>query len=354
MLPKNTENNSHLPVYMRIRQQVLSRTSRIGEGGNRKFLSVRKLADTYNVSVPTAVKAVKQLVADGVLIARRGLGTFVVAGGDNNAGCIGLIVSSGASIHFGRVCLKIMGGVFEVMADTTCALQLINNGNRNDALLHETRMAKLDGVIWIDPSQACISSLKMLEKAGMKVVGVDLRQRGTTPCSIASDWYGEVYCMTDYLLSMGHKKFVLATQAIQALEGDGLYASVKKGFADACRAHGVRPSTPPMIVRDDFAARLETLLDLRRDLTALAIDSKFFQPALKILADRKRRVPRDVAIITEDDHITMDLKYPTPTRVARPLRQLGETAARKMIEWIKTGQTPPSEVLDWKIIKGDT
>lgn len=228
MTPKNADNDSHVPVYMRIRQQVLSRTSRLGEGGNRKFLSVRKLAETYNVSVPTAVKAVKQLVADGVLISRRGLGTFVVAGGDNSEGCIGLIVGGGANIHFGRIFLQIMGGICEILSDTNLVLHFINNGNRDDALLSETRMAKLDGVIWISPSQRCMSSLKTLEKAGVKVVGIDLRQRGTTTCSIASDWYGEAYGMAAYLLSHGHKNIALATQAIQAEQGDGLYASVKK------------------------------------------------------------------------------------------------------------------------------
>lgn len=348
------DNDSHLPAYVQMRQQILSRISRANGDGNRKFLSVRKLAAAYNVSAPTAAKVVKQLIADGVLISRRGLGTFIVPAPASSAGCIGLIVGGGAHIHFSRVFMKIMSGIYEVLAETDLVLQFINAGNRDQALLNEIRTARLDGVIWISPSQASMSSLKTLERANVKVVGIDLRQRGVTACSVASDWYGEAYGMAAYLLSNGHKKIVLAAQAIQAHEGDGLYASVNKGFADACRAHGVRPMIPPMIVRDDFAARLETLLDLKKDLTALAIDSKFFQPALKILADRKRRVPQDIAIITEDDHLTMCLKNPVPTRVARPLRRLGETAARKMLAWLD-GKTPPqSEVLEWEIIKGET
>lgn len=346
------ENKGFLPVYLRLRQQMASLAARADRPGG-KFMSVRALARTYQVGVPTIMKAMRQLKAEGILISRPGLGTFVAgparAGGV--AGCAGLIVSSSSMIHFDRVYMTILAGIYEELSAAGYLAQLINTGAQDAALAREIRQARLDGVIWINPAEFCASSLQALRQAGVKAVSVDLREKDNTACSVSADLFDEGRQAVEYLVRHGRRRIALVENTPAPAHGTEWE---KSGFMSALRAHRLRLEEGLIFSGDNFSARLETALDLKAPFTAVCVPGPLYQSALATLRRKKRRVPADIALLTEDDHFTMDCTAPVPTRLARPLRQLGVTATRKLLAWIRTGKQPPSQALPWEIIEGET
>jgi DNA-binding GntR family transcriptional regulator len=73
------------PVYQQLsralRAQITSGEIPFGE----QFLTERQIAERYQVSRPTANKALGGLVTEGLLLFRKGIGTFV-AGGAGSGG----------------------------------------------------------------------------------------------------------------------------------------------------------------------------------------------------------------------------------------------------------------------------
>lgn len=68
------------PIYQQL-NQLLRDLIREGEfKSNEQFLTERQICDRFNVSRATANKALSNLVAEGVLEFRKGVGTFVRGG----------------------------------------------------------------------------------------------------------------------------------------------------------------------------------------------------------------------------------------------------------------------------------
>lgn len=346
-------NDDHLPVYVRVRQQILTQAERTA-GPGAKIPSVRELARIYGVSVPTVMKAVRQLMEEGLLITRHGLGTYVAARTTSIAafhGSVGLIFGNGMIVHANRVYMQIMAGICARLADSKYLLQFINAGVCEQTLADEIRRARLSGVIWVAPAQRAAGAIKQLESAAVRIVSLDLSAKGIAACSVASDLHDEGYAMASELLCRGHRKIIMGTGAAADSNAVRLFQA---GYAEAFRGRGMKMDQRLSLPRDNFAARLETMIDMRVPFTALAVAGSLFRTALTVLRQKKLHVPRDVAVITEDDHMTFDLVNPVPARIARPLRQLGETAAQKLLDWVTGGVMPKSKVLAWELIKGET
>ncbi len=346
-------NDNPLPVYVRVRQHILSQAERMA-GPGVKIPSVREMARSYGASVPTVVKAVRQLAAEGLLVARHGVGTFIAARTTSTAafhGSIGLVFGNGMIVHADRVYMQIMAGICASLADSRYMLQFIKTGVCEQTLADEIRQARLSGVIWVAPAQHAAGAIKQLENAGVRIVSLDISSKGRAACSVASDLHDEGYAMASELLRRGHRKIIQGSCAEANFDSIRLFQA---GFAEAFRRRGVKMDQRLILPRGNFAARLETLIDMRVPFTALAVAGSLFRTALAVLCQKKLHVPRDAAIITEDDHMTFDLVNPVPARIARPLRRLGETAALKLLDWVTSGVRPKSEVLGWELIEGET
>ena len=65
------------PSYHRIKQDI-TRSIRAGKlSPGSRVQSIRKLAADYEVSYETAARAIRELTREGLLVTRRGSGTFV-------------------------------------------------------------------------------------------------------------------------------------------------------------------------------------------------------------------------------------------------------------------------------------
>ncbi len=74
------EWNDDLPIYRQLRELVMQRILDGSFAEGEAIPSVRQVASDYNINHLTVAKAYQELVDDGVLEKRRGLGMFVLSG----------------------------------------------------------------------------------------------------------------------------------------------------------------------------------------------------------------------------------------------------------------------------------
>lgn len=79
-----TQWKNDQPIYLQLKEQILTMImDGILEEGNA-LPSVRKVAVDYQINPITASKAYAELVDDGLVEKRRGLGMFILKGAKNN------------------------------------------------------------------------------------------------------------------------------------------------------------------------------------------------------------------------------------------------------------------------------
>ncbi|MEP5766458.1 MAG: GntR family transcriptional regulator [Halieaceae bacterium] len=74
------EWNDNLPIYRQLRELVIERILDGSFAEGEAVPSVRQVASDYNINHLTVAKAYQELVDDGLLEKRRGLGMFVLSG----------------------------------------------------------------------------------------------------------------------------------------------------------------------------------------------------------------------------------------------------------------------------------
>ena len=76
----SVEWNDNLPIYRQLRDLVVQRILDGSFPEGEAVPSVRQVASDYNINHLTVAKAYQELVDDGLLEKRRGLGMFVLSG----------------------------------------------------------------------------------------------------------------------------------------------------------------------------------------------------------------------------------------------------------------------------------
>lgn len=68
------------PIYLQIAEQIRAQVLDGTLGEEEQVMSTTQYATTYRINPATAAKAFAELVDEGVLVKRRGVGMFVAAG----------------------------------------------------------------------------------------------------------------------------------------------------------------------------------------------------------------------------------------------------------------------------------
>ncbi|MDJ0877730.1 MAG: GntR family transcriptional regulator [Halieaceae bacterium] len=79
-LSVSVEWNDNLPIYRQLRDLVVQRILDGSFAEGEAVPSVRQVASDYNINHLTVAKAYQELVDEGLLEKRRGLGMFVLGG----------------------------------------------------------------------------------------------------------------------------------------------------------------------------------------------------------------------------------------------------------------------------------
>jgi DNA-binding LacI/PurR family transcriptional regulator len=265
-------------------------------------------------------------------------------------GAVVLAISSDDPALFANLFFaEVITGVNAVIEETDLELLLVLAASERG----RTRLARIlksqgaDGVMLLavrenDPLA------KVAEAGGVPVV------HGGRPLDRAPRWYvdadnrGGARLAVEYLITTGRRAIGTVTGPLDMHAGVSRYL----GFREAVALAGL---TDHRVAHADFseaggAAATARLLDEHPDLDALFVASDAMAAgALRVLHERGRAVPEDIAVVGFNDILTAQHTQPTLTTIHQPIVALGSEMTRMLVR-VLAGEEPTPLVLPTSLV----
>lgn len=202
-----------------------------------------------------------------------------------------------------------------------------------------------DGMLLAPPLSTAAPLLQELQALHVPFVRITpATEEGAGPCVVIDD-RAAARQMTEYLLSMGHRRIACVQGHPEHPSSAPRLAGYQAGLAE----WGVR-GDPALIVPGDFRfaggqQAAATLLDLGTDAPT-AIFACNDESAAGCLAEahaRRIRVPEELSIVGFDDTYVTPMLYPPLTTIRQSIREMGQAAAGQLLALID-GLEPPATI----------
>ncbi|MER6267597.1 LacI family DNA-binding transcriptional regulator [Streptomyces sp. NPDC001797] len=326
------------PLYAQVKRTLLEAIASGEYSPGVPFVTQREICERFGVSHATAVRALNELAAEGWVVRRRGLGTFV-------AEQPGRGVRRGASADRAIACIlqfqgphvsQILAGVEAACADLGYRLYLRHcEGDperESRALLDAVRDGVSGIVVYPAEGTGGHDGWTEVEHSGVPLVMADRYRPDLAHDAVVADNTAIGRELTKTLLAAGHR-------TIATLWDETDTSSVRDRFAghvEALRQAGL-PIRPDLTVlrryrdlpSDQRRARLAALLggDSPADVL-LCSNGYVLAAAAHDLAALGYEVPGDVELAGMDDAGPFDVLPLTVAAVSLPSREIGDTAMR--------------------------
>lgn len=154
------------------------------------------------------------------------------------------------------------------------------------------------------------------------------------------------YAMMEHLIGLGHTRIAFITG-----RGDFISAAERQdAYQSALAAAGI-PIDPLLVVPGDYQYRSGysaaiTLLDLAQPPTAIfAANDLMAFGVYDVVRSRGLRIPEDISVVGFDDVPQCAFMHPPLTTVRQPLFEMGQAAARILLQYIREPERPVERVV---------
>lgn len=200
------------------------------------------------------------------------------------------------------------------------------------------RSRRVDGLIVLTGRLSDAALSAVARELPVVVTGRALKAPGLV--ALDFDDFEGARLATDHLLQLGHRRVAFITGDLRHPDGKARL----RGYRAAIEAAGLAHD-PALVASGDFTegsglAAVEQLLDAGTPFTAIfaANDQMAFGAGLA-LHRRRLRVPQDVSLVGFDDLASAVYAIPPLTTVHHPVYELGQMAARAMLQLLD-GEVP--------------
>ena len=208
--------------------------------------------------------------------------------------------------------------------------------------------SRVDGlIISLSKETRNYDHLQSLFNRGIPLVFFDRVCDEINTSRIIVDDHDGAFKATEHLIEMGYKR-------IAHLSGpENLSISKRRleGYLDAMKKHNM-PVLPEFVRHSSLSERdvidqVNALLNLPEPPDALfAINDPAAVQALQVIKERGLKVPEDLALVGFNNDPVTALLEPSLTTIAQPAFQLGQLAARHILEQINH----PTEFIPQKVV----
>jgi DNA-binding LacI/PurR family transcriptional regulator len=222
--------------------------------------------------------------------------------------------------------------------------------NRIDQTIQMFLERGVDGLILINTS--------LPSKLDLPLAMVGKANTSKRAISIAIDNQAGIRHALEHLVSLGHRKIAFIKGHKDSADTEDRW----EAFVTAARGLSIKVD-PKLVVQlerlgaqqisaiEEGASCAQRLLSRHRDFTALmAFNDNSAIGALNHFREHGWRIPQDLSVVGFDDVAAARIVYPALTTVQQPLRRMGETAAREVINAITNGMKRQKLVLTPKLI----
>ncbi|MGF1646475.1 MAG: substrate-binding domain-containing protein [Kineosporiaceae bacterium] len=333
------------PRYQQVRQDLLARVRRGEFAADGLLPSESQLCQQYDVSVTTARRALLELVKDGVVRRRAGVGTmlaptvrklrleFVSIGHAGEpwrraANTVGAVLSGIGEYAWGHDAALHVTGVFQ-----------------DEAVAHLRALAEersVDGVLVNSVDDITHEHVDVLEDAGLPYVVIKRGLEGRVVNCVRGDDRGAARLAVDHVLGLGHERvgFVRVKSHLQSQR------QRLAGYREALAAAGL--PYDEALVRTDHESTSQAVRELLespdRPTAVLLGNAAMASAGYRAAKDLGLAVPDDVAFVgfRIDDSQAAGLD-PALTTVTLLAHDLSYTAARLLIDIVEGRETAPQE-----------
>lgn len=295
------------PRYARIRDAIIEKIeSGVFEPG-QQIPTLREICETYGVSSITARRALLDLVNDGLVELRGGVGAFVT--GKRRAARLAVVIigyseaswrADGAS--FGQL----VGGIASAAWEEEAILSVVPI---NDPSLAQSSIERLledealDGVLFRIAGEVDWSILEIPRSHQVEAVIIKrLAPDGRTP-SVVPDSTRAGRIAVQRLVREGHRRIALVATTVSP----DTYREHREGFEKAMREAGlsVAQELMPTVARgtrEEGAAIAQDLFSMAQRPTAIVTNSDFLAAGVyEAAAIAGLSIPKDISIVSFDD-----------------------------------------------------
>ncbi|MEU6104576.1 LacI family DNA-binding transcriptional regulator [Streptomyces flaveolus] len=259
---------------------------------------------------------------------------------------IGMVTDGIASSPFAG---RLLRGAMETAWDSGHLVLTVDSGGdpaKEDAAVAELLDRRVDGIVYAAMSLRRVRVPEGLHRTHA-VLANCLPEDGSLPAVVPAERAGG-RTAARLLLDAGHRRLAV-------VGGLDDIASVERlrGFRDALRVEGVTvPKEWVVRTGGEISGGHEGALRLldsvpadRRPTAVFCYNDRVAAGVLHAATRLGIRVPGELSVVGYDDqeHMAAFLSPPLTT-VALPHREMGEAAARLLLEAIDTGRTPPATV----------
>ncbi len=320
---------------------------------NDRFLSEKELCGIHGVSRQTVRQALMRLESENIISRVRGSGTFVKAGItrlSNQIQSVGVVSTYFSDYIFPHI----VTGVERVLNDADIAMQLAITHNQvaEEAQALKSMIARgVQGLI-VEPSKSALPNPNMqlyqeIKERNIPLVFFNAKYPWAEFPYVAMDDTAAGKIVTDHLFDKGHTR-ISGLFALDDIQGHKRYG----GYMSSCIAHGIRNAECDVMwfATSDrntvFQYAESRLLEIIKNSTAIVCYNDMIAVnLLKFCKDREIRVPEDISIVGIDDSKYSTICDVPLTTVHHPHQELGEVAAKCLIEQMQAPQARTKDVI---------
>ncbi|MEU6439514.1 substrate-binding domain-containing protein [Streptomyces sp. NPDC047046] len=338
-------------LFQWVKQSLLDSIARGEFDPGEPFITQRGIVERFGVSTTTAVRALNDLVAEGMVVRRRGIGTFVrerPAGRPAAGRTVSYICPEDEGVHHSRL----LSGLAAETRDLGYTLSIAHTVDTADepGVLRQAAESGTSGVVFFprDRSEAS-STVEELRRAGLSVVLVDRYFPDVPTDAVLFDDFAVGHAVTDGVVGRGHEAPVV-------LWSESDVTTVRdrhNGYLRALRDRGLvsHPDRSALVGYVDLPpgerrARLLSFLDSSLGLTALICGNAVtLALAVDDLLSLDRDLPQTVELASMDDAGPVGLSPLSVVSASLPAASMGREAIRRLHARIQGATDPLDHVV---------
>ena len=323
-----------VPEYMKIRQYVVNLVAN-ANGHAVKIMSERALCKKFDVARGTARKALEDLIKEGYLVPRRGMGTFVsprktASSRVSMSRKVGVIMSSGMLVNITEDYQQQLTGIFAALAGHDVAVQFVNFAARGaHDTFQDVEALGFDGLIWLHPPVYHPEIVDYFAARMDALVTVAPLVRPAWKHAVLDDYQGAMLKGVEKLIAQAGADVVFVGRNDQHPEVRELYAAFEALFA----ARGLQRPPRYTIAADNITKPLQALLRAHKPQAVYSQGGEFGQATMEVLRREAQSLPVGFQFLCQDapELATLSANIRV-VRIPRPdHRRLGRAAAKMLI-----------------------
>jgi GntR family transcriptional regulator, arabinose operon transcriptional repressor len=335
-------NDIEKPKYQQLKDYIIEKikTGQVSIG--EKIYSENELAESFNMSRNTVRQSIGELVNEGWLYRVQGKGTFVnrIPGTKNNAPKTIAVVTTCLSNYIFPSLIRGIDSIFSTSGYSMILSCTYDNHEKERICLENLLNQNIAGLI-VEPTKSALANpnidlYKRFTEQGIPILFIQGSYKELDYSYIVEDDMNAAYLAANHLIGLGHRMIG------GIFKMDDVQSHYRlSGFQTAHLDAGLQISDSMIYwfetdsTDTKFKSTESNLKKLLSNCTALVCCSN--EIALKvmdILRDKDLKIPENISLVSFDDSQLALVSEVKLTTVAHSKENLGEEAAKAMINMI--------------------